>query len=224
MSKKRCLDFSSTPPPPQKYSKPNVVKPLFDVIYADFLYKLDGSIYLIYGVDDDGFPIIRLQDCSYNSSSETFKNSDQHFFVPRTVRFCRQQWVNLLAAGEVIKRAFEQDETTRLHIGGNIFVTANPERQSFDIREFYLPKEHQNKLDLQPDEFYDKLYPTRRGVKLDYLGFDKVLNKGDDLIRQLDASTSGWPKIECCLTHDGEMDLMHCSICNPNGHSFWKDE
>ena len=66
----------------RKFTKLHVVKPSFNVIYADVLVKLSGAIYLLYGIDSDDELVIRVQDCVYNKQS----SGDQSNFVARSVK------------------------------------------------------------------------------------------------------------------------------------------
>jgi hypothetical protein len=190
-------------------------------MYADWLLKLNGGVYLLYGVDSDGEVIIRIQDCAYNAQCSTFKKSGHENFVPRVVRFTPQQWQELMLVSCEVTRALEEDESSRVHLGRNTFITIKPERGVIDIRDFFLPPEDKRALDVIPEEFYDSLVPTRRGVNLTLDGWKFLVSKGDALLKEFTADSVDWPEEECALNHDNEPSLLQCRHCNPNGYTFW---
>jgi hypothetical protein len=207
--------------PNPKSRRLHVVKPSFDVAYADLLLKLDGATYLLYGVNGEGRPIIRVQDCAYNSNSAAFKKTGHDNFVPRTVRFSPQQWKDLLAMAEEVTQALEDDENARVHIGENTFVTVKPDRCMIDIREYFLPEDSPAQLDVPPEDFFDHVVPTRRGVQISEDGWRWLVSKGEKLIKEFAGNKIDW-EADCFTSHTEEVDLMSCSHCNPNGYSFWR--
>jgi len=217
---KRSSQTVGLPMPPAKKRKLHVVKPSFDVIYADFLLKLEGATYFLYGENSDGTPVIRVQDCSYHVNSPAFKNSQHDNFVPRAVKFSPQQWDDMMASMDDIAKAIEDDISSRLHIGGNTFVTVKPERALIDIREYFLPDNDSRCVDVAPEEFFGDLVPTRRGVSLTENAWKMLVIKADQLLKDFTASTVAW-KGECGLSHADDEMMLKCHHCNPNGHQFW---
>jgi hypothetical protein len=165
-------------------------------------------------------PIIRVQDCAYHINSASFKNSHHDNFVPRSVKFTPQQWDDMMASVEDISKAYGAEESSRIHVGGNTFITLKPERGVIDIREYFLPDKEGRCVDVSPEEFFDDLVPTRRGVILTFNGWKVLVNKADELLRQFAGEKIQWMG-DCSTTHNEEDSLMKCGHCNPNGYKFW---
>jgi hypothetical protein len=198
-----------------------VVKPDFDVLYADVLLRLNSAYYLVYGVDDQGSPVIKVQDCSYNkrTAGETGEN-----YVPRCVKFTPQQWVDLLSAvddvADAMQGGVETDGDDRIHIGGNTFITVKAGRGVIDIREFYLPKDTPHPPGINtPESFYNLIYPTKRGVQLSAEGWSLLVSKGADLIDDF-AGCKISVNQPCFINHAASVEeLYKCAHCNPNGYT-----
>jgi hypothetical protein len=227
-SKRRVQSLPLGTGPQRKVSRRHVVKPDFDVIYAEFLLKLSRAHYLIYGVDDDGACVIRIQDCSYtrqtSQQGSTNDGGANNHFVPRCVKFTQQQWVDLLASVDDVTDALqsvdEYEGDDRIHIGGNTFITVKAERGIVDIREFYLPKgTARPAANNTPESYYDLIFPTKRGVQLSVEGWSRLISKGSDMVNDfaLGKISVNQP---CFMSHTGSIeDLCKCSHCNPNGYT-----
>jgi hypothetical protein len=208
---------------PSKVSRLYVIKPDFDVIYADFLLRLCSSYYLLYGVDEGGLPVIRIQDCSYNKRVADSKGVN---FVPKSVKFTPQQWSDLLAAADdiadVLQGECESDGDQRVHIGSNTFITVKPDREIIDIREFFLPKDNTVKVQVNnPESYYNIIYPTKRGVQLSRAGWSVLISKGADMMSDLACGKLSGVNQSCFSRHtDPVVDVRKCSHCNPNGFSL----
>ena len=198
-----------------KVSRLHVVKPDFDVLYADVLVKLNGSNYLIYGVDSVGDVVIRIQDCSYKRD-----NASGEKFVPRCVKFTVQQWADLLSVGSEVTQAAGYDENTRVHIGGNTFVTIKTESGVIDIREYFLPQDSARCLDIRPEQFYDMVIPTKRGVRLTVHGWDTLVTLAANIIANF-AGDKLHSKEACLSQHVTDVGILACGHCNPNGFTRW---
>ena len=199
----------------KKKSRLHIVKPDFDVIFAELLIKLSGANYLVYGVNDNCAPVIKVQDCAYRR----VKDSDIKF-VPRTVKFTVQQWADLRSIGGDICEASTGDDSARVHIGHNTFVTVNPDRETVDIREFFLPQDDDLDYDMRPEDFYDLLHPTKRGVQLTLHGWAKLITTGAHLLLEY-ADVKVECKQACIQTHTTDAALHACQHCNPNGYHRW---
>jgi hypothetical protein len=222
-AQKRSGETTGFPIPPSKKRKLHVVKPTFDVLYADFLLKLEGPTYFLYGVNSEGVPIIRVQDCAYHINSASFKNSHHDNFVPRSVKFTPQQWDDMIASVEDISKGYRSEESSRIHIGGNTFITVKPERGVIDIREYFLPEKDGRSTDVPPEEFFDELVPTRRGVILSFNAWKVLVEKADQLLKDFAGERIQWNG-DCIASHIGEVSLMKCGHCNPNGYKFWNKQ
>ena len=206
-----------------KVSRLFVVKPAFDVIYADLLVRLNGANYLLYGVDDIEKPVIRVQDCVYNKQASSTSGEN---YVPRSVKFTPRQWCDLLAVAEDITAVLESDPDSiadgRVHIGGNTFVTVRSDRGTVDIREFFLPKDRARPTaGNDPESFYDLVIPTRRGVHLSTEGWVMLITKGAQMMRELADDKILTDTQPCYLSHpDPVADVRKCHHCNPNGYIY----
>jgi hypothetical protein len=204
-------------PKRQKFSKLHVVKPCFNVIYADVLVKLSGAVYLLFGLDGDEQLVLRVQDCVYNKQA----SGNDANFVPRTVKLSSEQWAELKDAANDIEEAFENGTICdmRIHIGKNTFITAKPDNNIVDIREFFIPAGTVKPEFGYPDQYYDMVIPTRRGVQLSVEGWKRLLSTGVEIIEKVAppelATTS-----PCDHRSEDEgtpRDIRRCYHCNPNG-------
>jgi hypothetical protein len=198
-----------------KAAKMHVVKPEFDFLFADILYNLNDARYLIYGVDGEARPVIRVQDCAFR------KLPGDEKFVPRSVKLTPQQWIDLLHVSEDVKEGLEEDTNSRVHIGGNTFITVKPHMGIVDIREFFLPPDDTRAADTEPNLLFDQLIPTKRGVMLNEQGWTRLVGKGSDIVKEFAAEKipdNDW----CFSTHESELQHLACDHCNPNGYKYWK--
>jgi hypothetical protein len=214
--KRRAQSLPIGTPRQDKVSRLYVVKPDFDVLYADLVIKLANTYYLLYGVVDSGAPVIRIQDCAYTKRSVP----EGVNFVPRSVKFTPQQWSDLLGAAEEITNALEgfdeAGDNVRVHIGRNTFITVKPQQGVVDIREFFLPKDAPAPAHRSPESYYDSLIPTKRGVYLSARGWAKLISKGIDMIHDFAAGKIIVTQ-PCYTMHQTDEALFTCQHCNPNG-------
>jgi hypothetical protein len=201
----------------QKVTKLHVVKPCFNVIYADVLVKLSDAVYLLFGVNSDEELVLRVQDCVYNKQA----SGNDSNFVPRCVKLSCQQWAELKDAAHDIAEVFENGAMTdmRIHIGENTFITAKPNNNIVDIREFFIPADKVKPEFGYPDQYYDLVIPTRRGVQLSLEGWQRLLSTAAEIIEKVAppelAATSPCDHIH---TDEGTTrDIRRCYHCNPNG-------
>ena len=198
-----------------KAAKMHVVKPDFDFIYADILYNLNDARYMIYGVDGEGHPVIRLQDCAFRKMPGDDK------FVPRAVKLTPQQWIDLIHVSDDVKEALEGDTNSRVHIGGNTFITVKPHLGIVDIRYFWLPPDDSRPPDAEPNTVFDQFVPTKRGVMLNEHGWRRLVGKGSDIVKEFAGDKI--PDNDWCFdTHASELQHLSCSHCHPNGYKYWK--
>ena len=198
-----------------KKKKLHVVRPDFDVLYAEVLIKLNNANYLIYGADSEDNPIIRIQDCSYR---RTDCRGDVKY-VPRCVKLTSRQWMELLDIGDDIVEALKEDEDKRAHIGGNTFVTVKSDRAVIDIRDYFLPPDDNRDLEVSPYDFFDDLVPTKRGVQISVSGWQMLIGKAAEILKEFAGTTIDYSLGTC--EHAGQSEYMACLHCNPNGYHLW---
>jgi hypothetical protein len=184
-----------------KFTKLHVVKPCFIVIYADVLVKLSDAVYLLFGLDGDEELVLRVQDCVYNNQA----SGNDANFVPRTAKLSCEQWAELKDAEHDIAEAFENGCMTdmRVHIGENTFITAKPNNNIVDIREFFIPTDKVKPEFGYPDQYYDRVIPTRRGVQLTLQGWQRLLSTAVQIIEKV-APTRLALTSPCDHTHEDE--------------------
>ena len=222
---KRAATGSGTTYQNKKKPRIHMVKPDFDVAYADMLVKLCDTKYLVYGFDGDKNPVIRVQDCAYKRKPAGMAEAvaDEKKFVPRLVSLTIQQWGDLLSVKTDIIQAFkndDDDQNVSVHIGRNTYVTVNRDRGVIDLREFFLPQDPKHCLESHPDDFVNMVIPTRRGVQLSIEGWIHLITTGATLVEQFFGG-----KIEdiesCTAGHERDDDIFICAHCNPNGYHRW---
>ena len=203
--------------PWKRMKKLHVVRPDFDVIYADVLVKLNNSNYLLYGCDSEDRPIIRIQDCGYKRADCAGEGAK---YVPRCVKLTPRQWMELLDIGEEIIQALKEDEDKRAHIGRNTFVTVKSDRAVIDIRDYFLPPDDNRDEEIAPCQFFDDLVPTKRGVQLSVSGWQMLIGKAASVLKDFAATTIDYTLGTC--EHNGQSEYMACNHCNPNGWHLWR--
>jgi hypothetical protein len=124
-----------------------------------------------------------------------------------------------------IAEAFENGCMTdmRVHIGENTFITAKPNNNIVDIREFFIPNDKAKPEFGYPDQYYDLVIPTRRGVQLTLQGWQRLLSTAVQIIEKV-APTRLALTSPCDHTHEDEgtpRDIRRCYHCNPNGWCIW---
>ena len=217
--KRKLTDSTDSPTlalgePPLKRSRPSLVRPKFDVRYADHLVHLGNARYVLCGTIEDKI-IIRIQECDHRS----YHGGD--FKQPKMVKLDVQQWLDMMSEDEVINAAIDEFDEVKIPIGGNTFVRVQPHRQRVDIREYFLPEVSANNLQIAPDQFENLLLPTKRGISLTYEEWDNLADRAAPLIvagcEVLRSAKQG----ACISHHNGQMSWFKCSHCNPNGYKAW---
>jgi hypothetical protein len=195
-------------------SRPNLVKPKFDVKYAEHLVHLGNARYVVYGELTDT-AVLRIQECDY----KVFNGEKQQ---SKMIRFTMQQWFDLVGSVDAINEGINEFEETKIHIGNNTYVRVQAQRSKVDFREYFMPEDAKCRLDVPPNQFEATLIPTRRGISLTYEEWGAFVKKGIPLITagadRLKTSHGG----SCLSTHDAQRDWLACSHCNPNGCMEWR--
>ena len=204
--------------PWKKMKKLHVVRPDFDVIYADVLVKLNNSNYLLYGSDSEDNPVIRIQDCGYKRAD--CGGGEGAKYVPRCVKLTTRQWLELLDIGEQIVQSLSEDEDKRAHIGHNTFITVKSDRGVVDIRDYFLPADDRRDEEVAPCQFFDDLVPTKRGVQLSASGWQMLIGRAASVLRDFAGTTIDYSLGTC--EHNGQTEYMACIHCNPNGWHLWR--
>jgi hypothetical protein len=201
--------------PPSKKMRASLVKPKFDVKYADHLFRIGGARYLLYG-EVDGKSVIRIQECDY-------KKYDGEKQEPKMIRFTVQQWWDLVEEFDNIDNAIEDFDDLKVSIGGNTFVRVQTHRMRVDIREFFLPEGTCPDLKILPDQFEKLVVPTRRGISLTYEEWKNLVIKAAPLIRMGTYKLSGADarQAPCLPSHQDKKGWLICPHCNPNGYKAW---
>jgi hypothetical protein len=196
-----------------KKVKPNLVKPRFDVKYAEHLIHIGNARYVVYGVVE-GYPILRIQECDYK-----VQNGEKQ--QTKMIRFTIQQWIDLAAQLGPVNDAIEEFDLVKIHIGRNTYISVQPDRRRVDIREYFLPDNKKCRQDIAPNEFEPVLIPTRRGISLTYEEWTRFTLKAMPLINagaeQLQTARAG----SCISQHNAQKEWLLCQHCNPNGYTFW---
>jgi hypothetical protein len=218
--KRKLADFMTSLPPTNqtedttKPSKPNMIKPKFDVKYAEHLIHLGNARYDVYGEVLDT-AVLRIQECDY----KVFNGEKQQ---SKMIRFTKQQWFDLVSSVDTVNDAINDFDEIKLHIGGNTYITVQPQRSRVDIRDYFLPDDAKCRMDVAPKAFEASLIPTRRGISLMYEEWGHLVQKGIPLI------TAGADQLKlphgvpCFSTHDAQRDWLACNHCNPNGCMEWR--
>ena len=197
-----------------KKARPTVVKPKFDVKYAEHLVHLGSARYVVYG-EIGGSIVLRIQECDF----KVFNGEKQQ---TKMVRFTMQQWFDLLGCVDKVDDAINEFDDAKMHIGGNTFIRVQPQRRKVDIREYFLPEDVKCKLDITPKEFEPVLIPTRRGISLSYEEWGKLTNTAIPLIMSGSLALQGAKGDTCMTSHDNQQGWLVCSHCNPNGCMEWR--
>jgi hypothetical protein len=199
-----------------KHVKPNLVKPQFEVKYAEHLIHIGNARYAVYGVVE-GFSIIRIQECDYK-----YKVHDGEKQQTKMIRFTIQQWVDLIDKLEVVNDAIEEFDVVKLHLGRNTYLRVQPDRRRIDIREYFLPSDAKCGLDIAPNDFEPSLIPTRRGISLTYEEWRRFVFKGIPLINAgADELRAAVLRGSCISQHNAQKEMLLCNHCNPNGFTVW---
>jgi hypothetical protein len=145
--------------------------------------------------------------------------------VARTVKLSAQQWADLKDLAPTVTELMENGkmQEVRVHIGENTFITAKPSINTVDIREFFIPMGAPKPEDGNPEDYFNLVLPTRRGVQLSAAGWKMLITKGFQLIEQFapaDMSALG----PCSESHEDEEvagSMLRCYHCNPNACYLW---
>jgi hypothetical protein len=196
-----------------KQPKPNMVKPKFDVRYAEHLVHIGNARYVVFGeIDNDA--VLRIQECDYKQNH--FGTSQ----TPKMIRFTLQQWIDLTYLVPCVNDAIEEFDELKLHLGRNTYIRVQPQRRRVDIRDFFLPNDTTS-LDILPTQFERMLIPTKRGISLTYEEWWKLATSAIPLLRA-GSSRLQVDVVDTCMgLHPQQKEWLMCSHCNPNGHSVW---
>ena len=198
---------------PVKKMKLNMVRPKFDVKYAEHLVHIGNARYVVYGEVDDE-PIFRLQECDYKQSVGGEKPQ------PKMIRLSLQQWIDLTTLAPVIDDAIEEFDEVKHHLGRNTYIRVQQQRRRVDIRDYFLPN-CPTSLDILPTQFESLLVPTRRGLSLTYDEWYELVNKAMPLIK-FGADKLQKAVVESCVgQHNAQKEWLMCHHCNPNGYTVW---
>jgi len=201
-------------PPSPKKPKLALVRPKFDVKYADHLVHIGNARYLLYGETEEK-PVVRVQECDYRVSHGGEKKE------AKMIRFTLQQWMDLTAAIPAVNEAIEEFDDIKIHIGNNTFIRVQPQRFRVDIRDYFIPPTDKCNRGLGPGEFEPYLIPTRRGISLTYSEWAKLSGKGVHLLREGSDAIKGATTGSCLAWHEENIEVLKCAHCNPNGYNMW---
>jgi hypothetical protein len=213
-----CLDTltdsGSTQPPPVKKVKPSVIRPNFNVKYADHLVHIGNARYLLCGETEDDF-VLRIQECQYQKPVGGVKQ-----FTKR-VKFTIQQWMDLMDEVDSINTAILEFDHIQLHLGGNLYLRVQPIRRRVDMREYFLPEGRLTNLAITPDKFEPFVIPTRQGISLTYSEWECLIERAVPLIESGSTTLKDARRGGCLTYHNGQTGWLKCPHCNPNGFTVW---
>jgi hypothetical protein len=221
--KRTLINFSGTTvkgmtpqSPPKKIIKPNLVKPKFDVKYADHLVGIGNARFLVYGEVNDRV-VIRIQECDYRRANGETQNE------PKMIKFSIQQWLDLMEELDFIESAIEEFDQVKVAIGGNTFVRVQPQRRRVDIREFFMPDGALADPTMLPDQTEQLVVPTRRGISLTYEEWAMFVRKAVPLVKMGSDRLKSARQGACLTYHNGQREWLLCPHCNPNGYKAWEE-
>ena len=200
--------------PAAKKARVSVVRPKFNVKYADHLVHIGNARYLLYG-ESDGVVVLRIQECEYVPASGGEKHQ------AKMVRLTVQQWMDLMSEVDLINGAIEEFDDVKIPIGCNTFVRVQSQRRRVDIREFFLPEGACRDMQIAPDQFENIVVPTRRGISLTYEEWHNLVGHAAALITAGSEKLKTARKGSCLSHHGGERGWLTCCHCNCNGFSMW---
>jgi hypothetical protein len=196
-----------------KKTKPNLVKPKFDVKYAEHLVHIGNARYVIYG-EVDNEAMLRLQECDY----KPYRGGEKP--QPKMIRFTLQQWIDLTTLVPTIDDAIEEYDEVKHHLGRNTYIRVQPHRRRVDIRDFFLPN-GPTSLDILPSQFEQALIPTRRGLSLTYEEWHELVSRAIPLIKHGAEKIQVASPESCVGQHRSQKEWLMCTHCNPNGYTVW---
>lgn len=97
-------------------------------------------------------------------------------------------------------------EVKKWHLGGNVFVTVNPEYSVVDIRHFWVPEDK------------TELTATRRGLSLRRYEWG-MLKTSLEMVEE--AAPDLETTMLCRDTHQNQMGMLECSECSPSTYKEW---
>lgn len=117
-------------------------------------------------------------------------------------RFATLQYFADLIKPQIEKlRNKEGNVSFRFHLGGGIFLSANSDFPTINVRRYFLP------------DGQTSPHPTKKGIALRLREWDAIVEKFDDITKLLDKDI-----MPCFLVEDHHLNMemgFNCPECNP---------